>query len=83
MSIFTATLAFGVPNTPVTVNGHVGYTDGVLSFDNDNTSFDFSVGADYASTSNLTASITYVGVQAPTVDGLTDDTVVFTLGASF
>ena len=76
-------IGVGVPNTPVTVNGHVGYTDGVLSFDNDNTSFDFSVGADYAITSNLTASITYVGVQAPTVDGLTDDTVVFTLGASF
>ncbi len=82
-------IGVGIPNTPVTLNGHLGYTDGVLSPDirpvtlNQSGAFDYSIGADYAITGNLTASIAYVGVEGPSIDGFTDDTIVFTIGASF
>ena len=82
-------LGVGIPNTPITVKGHLGYTDGVLSPDinpvtfNQTGAFDYSIGADYVITSNLTASVAYVGVEGPSFDGFTDDTVVFTIGASF
>ncbi|WP_164118778.1 TorF family putative porin [Sphingorhabdus sp. Alg239-R122] len=82
-------LGIGVPNTPITLNAHLGYTDGILSPDIDpvtlrqSGAFDYSFGADYAITSNLTASATFVGVEGPSVDGISDDTVVFTISASF
>jgi len=82
-------LGVGIPSTPVTVNAHLGYTDGILSPDvnlvtlNQSGAFDYSIGADYVITSNLTASVAYVGVEGPSVDGFTDDTVVFTISASF
>ena len=76
-------LSSGIPNTPITVNGHLGYTDGSLSVATDGDNFDWSLGADYAITGNLTASLMYVGVGGPSIDDFTDDTVVFTLSASF
>ncbi|MBK5264037.1 MAG: hypothetical protein JJE34_02205 [Alphaproteobacteria bacterium] len=77
-------LSAGIPNTPITLNGHVGWTDGVLSFDPDGESFDWSVGADYAITPNISFGVSYVGVEAfPSIDGLTDDTAVATLSFSF
>ena len=78
----------GIPNTPITLNAHLGYTDGVLAppalaGSLDDTGFDYGVSADYAITGNLTASVGYVGVDGPSIDSFTDDTVVFTLSASF
>lgn len=76
-------LSSGVPTTPITLNAHLGYTDGVLSTAADGDSFDYSLGADYALTPALTVGARYVGVGGPRVDDVTDDTVVFTLSASF
>ncbi len=76
-------LSTGLPNTPLTLNAHLGYTDGAFSFDPDGESFDWSVGASATVLGSLTLGVSYVGVEAPTVDGITDDAVVFSLGASF
>lgn len=81
-----------IPNTPVTVSGHLGYTDGVLSpcyyctdsrTFNDKTGIDYSIGASMTLFGPLSASISYVGVSGVSVDSYTDDTVVGTLTASF
>lgn len=76
-------LSAGIPQTPLTLNAHLGYTDGAFSFDPDGESFDWSVGATATVLGSLTLGVSYVGVEAPAVDGLTDDAVVFSLGASF
>jgi len=73
----------GIPNTPISVSGHVGYTDGALSFDPDGTSWDWSLGAEWAITENLALGVTYTGVEAPSVDRFTDDGVFGTLSVSF
>lgn len=76
-------LSAGIPNTPLTLNAHLGYTDGAFSFDPDGESFDWSVGASATVLGSLTLGVSYVGVEAPTIDGITDDAVVVSLGASF
>lgn len=76
-------LSAGIPQTPITVKGHLGYTDGSLSVGDDGDNLDWSVGADWAVTSKLTASVAYVGVGGPKINNFTDETVVFTLGVAF
>jgi uncharacterized protein (TIGR02001 family) len=74
----------GVPNTPVTLTAHAGYTDGVLappllSGTGDDSGFDWSIGATTKVIGNLTAGVTYVGTEGPNIDGFTDDALVGTL----
>lgn len=76
-------LSAGIPSTPLTLNAHLGYTDGAFSFDPDGESFDWSVGASATVLGSLTLGVSYVGVEAPKVNGLTDDAIVLSLGASF
>ncbi|TCM19477.1 uncharacterized protein (TIGR02001 family) [Novosphingobium sp. PhB165] len=83
---------FAVPKTPVTISGHLGYTDGVLSpcyycagtrSFNDKTGMDFSIGASMTVYGPLSVGVSYIGVSGVSIDGYTDDTVVGTLTASF
>jgi uncharacterized protein (TIGR02001 family) len=85
-------LDVGVPGTPVTVSGHVGYTDGVLSpcyycagtsTFNDRTGWDYSIGASGTVFGPLSLGVSYVGVSGVSIDGYTDDTIVGTLTAAF
>jgi uncharacterized protein (TIGR02001 family) len=76
-------LSAGIPQTPLTLNAHLGYTDGAFSFDPDGESFDWSIGASATVLGSLTLGVSYVGVEAPSVNDLTDDAVVFSVGASF
>lgn len=75
-------LDLGLPNLPVTISGHVGYTDGVLAppllsgLSTKDTGFDWSLGATTTVLGHLTLGLAYVGVDGPAVDGLTDDTLV-------
>ena len=84
--IYTA-LGVGLPGTPVTVTGHVGYTDGFLTFTNDSKAFDWSVGAEAAIPSTpLTLGVAYTGAEGDIPVGaydFVDDAVVVTLSASF
>lgn len=80
-------LGIGIPDTPITVTGHLGYTDGFLTFTGDSKAFDWSIGAEAAIPSTpLSLSVAYVGAEgdivAPAYD-FVDDAVVFTLSASF
>jgi uncharacterized protein (TIGR02001 family) len=77
-------LDIGVPNTPITVSGHLGYTDGVLAPPllaglSDDTGFDWSLGGSVTVLKNVSLGVSYVGVEGPSINGFTDDTVVATL----
>ncbi|WP_249171739.1 TorF family putative porin [Erythrobacter sp. JK5] len=76
----------GIPNTPITINGHLGYTDGFLTFTTDSEAFDWSIGADFA-IGPATLSAAYVGVEGDALIDpggvFTDDAFVVTLSASF
>lgn len=79
-------LSAGIPNTPVTLNAHAGYTDGFLTFTNNSKSWDWSVGADFAVNENLSVGVQYVGAEgdyAPGAYRFTRDAVVGTLSVSF
>jgi len=78
----------GIPNTPISLSAHLGYTDGVLSpkaltGSTDNDGFDWSLGASWALTDNLSLGVTYTGVNAASVDDFSDDSVFGTLSVSF
>jgi uncharacterized protein (TIGR02001 family) len=79
---------FGIPETPVTINTHVGYTSGVLSPDvlaggTDKSELDWLIGATAKVYGPLSVSVSYVGVGGKKVKGLTDDGIVATLTAAF
>ncbi|GGD99092.1 TIGR02001 family outer membrane protein [Tsuneonella deserti] len=78
----------GIPTTPLTLSAHLGYTDGALAAPllagtGDDTGLDWSLGATATVLGPLTLGVSYVGSEGPSIDGLTDDAVVFSLGASF
>ncbi len=80
-------LGIGIPDTPLTITGHLGYTDGFLTFTNDGNAFDWSIGAEVAIAGTpLTLGAAYVGadgdIVAPAYD-FVDDAFVVTLSASF
>jgi uncharacterized protein (TIGR02001 family) len=79
-------LSAGIPNTPVTLNAHAGYTDGFLTFTNNGKAWDWSVGADVALNEHLTVGVQYVGAEGDIPLGayrFTRDAVVGTIGVSF
>lgn len=85
-----ADLGAGIPTTPVTISAHLGYTDGALSpkFATGQArgyagGFDWSLGASYAITPNLSVGGQYVGVAGRSIDGFSNDAVVGTLKLSF
>lgn len=78
----------GVPNTPLSIAAHLGYTDGALSPKlltgvSTDSGWDYSLGASYAVTKNLSASVSYVGVDGASIDGFSNDAVVASLKYSF
>ena len=81
-------LGVGIPQTPITLSAHLGYTDGVLAppflaGTADDTGFDWSIGASATVLGSLNLGVSYVGVEGPSIDGFTDDAVVATVGVSF
>ena len=80
-------LSAGLPGTPVTVTGHLGYTDGalappLLAGDADDSGMDWSIGASVTA-GILEVGVSYIGVEGPSIDGFTDDALVGTITASF
>lgn len=75
----------GLPGTPITLTGHLGYTDGFLTFTNDSKAFDWSIGAEASVYGPLSFGVAYVGAEGDIPAGqydFVDDAVVFTLSAS-
>ena len=81
-------LGTSIPNTPLSLSAHLGYTDGVLAppllaGTADDTGFDWSLGVSATVLGGLELGVSYVGVEGPSIDGFTDDTVVASVGFSF
>jgi uncharacterized protein (TIGR02001 family) len=83
-------LGGAIPNTPVSLSAHLGYTAGALSpkFATGETidyksGFDYSVGASVTVLKNLSLGVAYVGVDGNAIDGYSNDTAVGTLKLSF
>lgn len=76
-----------IPNTPVSINGHVGYTDGFLTFTPNSKAWDWSIGASFAVNRNLSIGVTYVdaegGPYAPGAYNFTDAAVVGSVSITF
>lgn len=76
-------VGLGIPDTPLSLAAHVGYTDGFLTYTPDGDAFDWSLGVDLAVPSTpLTLGVAYVGVDGAN-PVFTDDAVVVSLSASF
>jgi uncharacterized protein (TIGR02001 family) len=76
--------SLAVPGTPVTASAHLGYTDGVLAppflaGTADDSGLDWSLGLTAAVYDGLSVGVTYVGVEGPSIDGFTDDTILATI----
>ena len=76
--------SLGVPNTPLTLTAHLGYTDGVLAPPfltgaADDSGLDWSIGASMPIHGGLSLGVSYIGVDGPSVDDFTDDAIVATL----
>ncbi|MCT2558872.1 TorF family putative porin [Tsuneonella sp. YG55] len=81
-------LSTAIPQTPLSLSAHLGYTDGVLAppllaGTGDDTGWDWSIGASATVLGSLSLGVSYVGVEGPSIKGFTDDAVVFSIGASF
>lgn len=81
-------LSAGIPNTPITLNAGLGYTDGalappLLAGAADDTGFDWTLGASVTVLGNVTLGVAYTGVEGPSIDGFTDDAIVGSLTFSF
>lgn len=81
-------LSAGIPNTPITLNAGLGYTDGalappLLAGTADDTGFDWTVGASATVLGNVSIGVAYTGVEGPSIDGFTDDAVVGSLTFTF
>jgi len=75
----------GIPSTPLSVTGHLGYTDGFLTFTNDSKAFDWSIGVETAVAGPVSLGVAYVGAEGDIPTGqydFVDDAVVLTLSAS-
>ena len=76
-------LEAGIPNTPITLSAHLGYTDGFFTITSDGNAFDYSVGASVTVLGGLSLGVTYTGVEGPSINDFSDDAVVGTLSYSF
>ena len=81
-------LGASIPNTPVALSAHLGYTSGarspnVLTLTSTDGGFDYSVGATFAASKNLSVGVSYIAVDGNSFKGFSDDTVVGTLKLSF
>lgn len=76
-------LGVGIPNTPISLSGHAGYTDGFLTLTDNGKAWDYSIGATASLFGGLELGVSYIGVEGPSIDGISDDTVLATLSFSF
>ncbi len=81
-------LGVGIPDTPISLSAHAGYTSGALSpklltLASTDGGWDYSVGATFAASKNLTFGVSYVGVDGNSIDGFSNDAVVGSVKLAF
>lgn len=81
----SADAGIAIPSTPISLSAHAGYTDGFLTFTSNGKAWDWSVGASATVLGGLTLGVSYVGIEhdGPAIDGVTDDTIVGSIGFAF
>lgn len=77
-----------IPDSPISVSGHLGWTDGALSpkyltGQSTGSGIDYSLTGTIAMTKNLSFSLSYVGVEGTPIKNYSDDTAVASLKLSF
>ena len=80
-----ADLGAGIPGTPFTVTGHLGYTDGFLTFTDDGKAFDWSIGVEASVAGPVSVGVSYTEAEGDFLPGdydFTDGAVVFSVSAS-
>lgn len=79
-------VSVGIPSTPLTVKGHLGYTDGVLTYTADSKAVDYLIGVDIAA-GPVTFTLAYTGVEGDVTGDpfgiFTDDGFFAMVSASF
>jgi uncharacterized protein (TIGR02001 family) len=78
-------LGVGIPDTPLSLTAHAGYTDGFLTYTGNGKAWDWSLGASAALGGGLSIGAAYIGAEGtgtPAYD-FVDDAFVATLSASF
>ncbi len=81
-----ADAAVSIPETPVSLNAHLGYTDGALALSTVNgKAFDYSIGASVTVLGGLSLGVSYIGTEsdAPEIDGFDDETIVGSISYAF
>jgi uncharacterized protein (TIGR02001 family) len=81
-----ADAAFSIPETPISLNAHIGYTDGALALSTfDGEAFDYSVGAAVTVLGGLSLGVSYVATESdpPEIDGFDDETIVGSISYAF
>lgn len=81
-------LGVGIPDTPLSLSAHAGYTSGALSpnlltLTSTDGGWDYSLGATWNITKQLSIGANYIGVEGNSIDGFSNDTVVGTLKLTF
>jgi uncharacterized protein (TIGR02001 family) len=78
-------LGLGIPETPITLTAHAGYTDGFLTYTANGKAWDWSLGASAALGSGLSLGAAYIGAEGVGTPAyaFVDDAFVVTLSASF
>ncbi|MFM5930983.1 MAG: TorF family putative porin [Novosphingobium sp.] len=81
-------LGLAIPNTPVTLSAHAGYTSGALSpnrltLKSTDGGWDYSFGATANLTKNLSVGVSYVGVDGTSIKSFSNDAVVGTVKFAF
>lgn len=77
-----------IPDSPISIGGHLGWTDGALSpklltGQSTGSGFDYSITGTIAMTKNLSFSLAYVGVDGTPIKNFSDDAAVASLKLSF
>ncbi|MCL6250923.1 TorF family putative porin [Altererythrobacter sp. KTW20L] len=74
----------GIPDSPISINAHLGYTDGFLTYTANSKAWDYSIGVDVALTENLSVGAAYMDAEGNSAPyNFVDDAFVVTLGVSF
>lgn len=77
-------VSVGVPGTPISIDGHLGYTDGFLTYTANSKAWDYSIGASVGLGETLSLGVAYVGAEGNSAPyNFVDDAVVVSLSASF
>lgn len=85
--VFTE-LSANIPNVPVSLTAHLGYTDGALSPNrltetSDKGGFDYTLNASYNVVDNIYLTATYVGVDGSSINRYSNDTVIGSIKFTF